>query len=133
MILAEIVANDQAAHLGRRLDGGTATIIDAAGVALAVCRFSSPAFADPAQGKALARPIVPGIGLADGAPVRFEAFDAAGAFVLSGTAGHKDAAPAPEMKFKVRTIVRDADVPIESFELSVFGAPEDIPPLEADQ
>ncbi|MDQ5880007.1 MAG: hypothetical protein QG638_2744 [Pseudomonadota bacterium] len=59
---------------------------------------------------------------ADGTPSRFVALDAVGTEVLSGSAGYRDDQPPPEMKFKTRIIVKDADVLVESFVFSVVTA-----------
>lgn len=52
---------------------------------------------------------------------RFEARDFDDTLVLTGSAGHKDDRPAPQMKFRTRMIVQDADVMIDSFVFSVVA------------
>lgn len=126
MMLAEHIANDQLSSLAARLDGGIARIFDRAGTELAACAFATPAFMAPAKGRAQANPLQVGLGLADGAPDSFEAYDADGGIVLAGSAGHHLDEPAPEMKFRVRQIVQDADVVIENFEISIQNVIETI-------
>jgi hypothetical protein len=57
--------------------------------------------------------------------VRFEAFAQSGDRVLAGTAGYKEDQPAPEMKFRTRMILEDADVLVESFVFSLLDAGEE--------
>lgn len=119
MMLAEQVANDQVALMASRLDSGRAVVLNAAGIELVSVDFAAPAFPAPTNGRALANPLRVGIASADGIPKSFEAYDASGRIVLAGTAGHRDDDPEPEMRFKVRQIIRDADVIVEFFELSI--------------
>lgn len=119
MNLAEDVANDALDGVTRRLNSGSAIIFDAAGNELASCSFAALAFAESKQGIAKAFPLTVGGALADGVPTSFEAFDPNGQIVLAGTAGYKDNIPKPEMRFKVRQIVQDADVSVDAFEISI--------------
>ena len=113
-------ANILATAMADLLAGGRVRVIAADGTPLADCDFASPPFAAPQDGAIAAHPFKPARGLADGRPAGFTAYDAAGKAVFSGTAGHKDDDPPPEMKFKTRMIVEDADVLVESFIFSVI-------------
>lgn len=107
------------------LDGGRVDVFDAYGTRLAECPFAAPAFMAPADGAVAVNPFPAARGLADGRPVRFEAFAASGDRVLVGSAGYRDDQPAPEMKFKTRMILEDADVLVESFIFSLLDAGEE--------
>ena len=100
--------------------GGSIDIFDAAGTLLAAAEFAAPPFATPQAGAIAAHPFPPARGLADGPPARFVAYDADGMAVLEGSAGHRDDPLKPEMKFRTRVIVEDADVFVESFVFSVI-------------
>jgi len=117
--LAEDVANDALDGVTKRLNGGSAIIFDASGNELASCSFSAKAFTEAKQAIAKAFPLTVGVAIADGVPTSFEAFDPNGQIILAGTAGYKDNIPKPEMRFKVRRIVQDADVSIDAFEISI--------------
>lgn len=119
MMLAEDVANAQIGDIAARLSGGRSIVFDDAGNELVSCAFAEVAFQPAKDGKASANPMKTGIATADGAPSSFEAYDRNDQIVLAGSAGHRDADPKPEMRFKVRQIVQDADVDIESFEISI--------------
>lgn len=117
-ILAEAMADIMA--------GGRVDVFDSAGNLLAECPLAVPPFAGSANGAIAAHPFPAARGLADGAPASFKAFDSDGMAVLEGSAGYKDASPQPEMKFKTRVIVEDADVLVESFVFSlVMDAPNE--------
>lgn len=113
-------ANILAEAMADLLAGGNVDVFDGAGVLLAVCPFAAPPFNSARDGAVAAHPFPPARGLADGAPARFVAYDADGMAVLEGSAGHKDDPLKPEMAFKARVIVEDADVMIESFVFSII-------------
>jgi hypothetical protein len=113
-------ADAMAQTMATLLDGGRVDVFDAAGTKLAACLFAVPAFMAPAAGAVVAHPFPAARGLADGRPARFEAFAQSGDRVLVGSAGYRDDAPAPEMKFRTRLIVEDADVLVESFVFSLL-------------
>ena len=112
-------ANVLAGAMADLLAGGRADVFDAAGLRLASCQFAD--FAKPRTGTLTAFPFPPAVAEADGTPATFVAFDQDGTAVLYGTAGYKDADPKPEMKFKTRVIVKDADVLVESFVFSLVS------------
>lgn len=112
-------ANELAQWVADKLTGGRVDVYDAAETLLASCPFAAAAFAPPEDGAIHARPLPPAIALADGKPVCFAAFDAAGNLRLQGSAGYKTAEPTPEMIFKTRQIIEGADVLVESFVFSV--------------
>ena len=117
-------ANILASAMADLLAGGRVRVIAADGTPLADCDFAAPPFAAPQDGAIAAHPFPTARGLADGRPAGFTAYDADGMAVLSGTAGHKDDDPPPEMQFKTRMIVEDADVLVESFVFSVIRTPQ---------
>lgn len=112
-------ANRLAEETGVMLSGGYVDVLDADNVLLARCQFADPPFRDPEEGAVAAYPFPFSIAEADGKPSRFEAFATDGRRVIAGTAGYRDDIPEPEMKFKTRQIVQDADVGIESFVVAV--------------
>lgn len=122
MQLDETLANDMAQRAAVRLTGGHVDVYDQAGERLARCLFAANPFAEPEDGAISANPFPSAIAERDGVPFRFEARDAIGELVLSGTAGYREELPAPEMKFKTRRIVEGADVQIESFVFSVVAS-----------
>lgn len=113
-------ANNLADVAADLMSGGRVDVLDEDGVRLASCAFAEPPFSAAAGGAVRANPFPPARADADGRPAGFTAYDADGMAVLSGTAGHKDDDPPPEMKFKTRMIVEDADVLVESFVFSVI-------------
>lgn len=127
MKLAVTIADEQVAHLAARLDGGSTTVFDATGRALATCRFADIAFPAPARGRALAYPLHAGIAIADGVPDHYQAYAADGGLVGEGPAGHVADEPPPEMQFKVRQIIKGADVIIETFEIHLPNLIEETP------
>ena len=118
-------ANHLAQSMALLLDGGRVDVFDAYGNRLAECPLAWPAFNPPADGAVAAHPFPAARGLADGRPVRFEAFAASGDRVLVGRAGYKDDQPPPEMAFKTRMILEDADVLVESFVFSLLDVGEE--------
>lgn len=112
-------ANVLAGAMADLLTGGRADVFDSAGVRLAACPFAG--FAKPRNGALSAFPFPPAVAEADGTPTTFVAFDQDGTAVLYGTAGYKDNEPKPEMKFKTRVVVKDADVLIEDFVFSLVS------------
>ena len=124
MQLEVAAANILATAMADLLAGGRVRVRAADGTSLADCDFASPPFAAPQDGAIAAHPFPPARGLADGRPAGFTAYDASGKAVLSGTAGHKDDDPPPEMQFRTRMIVEDADVLVESFVFAVLKEPK---------
>lgn len=116
-------ANRLAEETGLMLMGGHVDVLDGDGNRLARCHFADPPFRSPEDGEISAYPFPFSVADADGKPTRFEAFAVDGRRVIAGTAGYRDDVPAPEMKFKTRHIVQDADVGIESFVISVVRKP----------
>ena len=120
--LAHLLGVGCAAEVGRAwaaLDG----FFDGADhgvVRLASCAFAEPPFSAAAGGAVKANPFPPARAYADGVPASFVAFDSEGLAVLSGSAGYREEDPAPEMKFRTRVIVKDADVLVESFVFAVI-------------
>lgn len=112
-------ANGLAQYAADQLEGGHIDVYDKGAKHLAHCPFAAGAFLLPQDGAITASPFPPAIALRDGVPARFEAIDASGSKVLSGSAGFKSDDPPPEMKFKTRRIVAGADVMIDSFVFSV--------------
>lgn len=112
-------ANRLAEETGAMLAGGYVDVLDAGGILLARCRFADPPFQSPEDGSVAAYPFPFSVADSDGRPARFEAFAFDGRLVIAGTAGYRDDLPEPEMKFKTRQIVQDADVGIESFVVAV--------------
>lgn len=112
-------ANRLAEETGVMLAGGYVDVLDADGTRLARCQFATPPFQSPEEGEVAAYPFPFSVAEADGRAARFEAFAIDGRLVLAGTAGYRDDLPEPEMKFKTRQIVQDADVGIESFVVAV--------------
>jgi len=82
-------ARDARANAGARtLDGGSLRLLAWDGVeVLAVVRFASPAFEPAAGGVALAHPMEPVPGLADGTPERWQCWTADGRLVVAGLVG----------------------------------------------
>lgn len=119
MELEAWAANRLAGEMASVLAGGYVIVFDAENVRLARCDFADDAFAAPLEGAIAANPFKPGQAKADGVPARFEAFDFDDTRVLAGTAGYRDDQPAPEMKFRTRLLVKDADVMIDSFVFSL--------------
>ena len=112
---ANVLANGMADLLA----GGSVGVFAADGLLLASCVFADPPFKPAREGAIAAHEFPAAIAKADGTPARFVALDAAGTEVLSGSAGYRDDQPPPEIKFKTRIIVKDADVLVESFVFSV--------------
>lgn len=112
-------ANGLAQYAADQLEGGHLDVYDKGTKHLARCPFADGAFLLPQDGAITARPFPPAIALRDGVPERFEAIDASGSKVLSGSAGFMGDDPPPEMKFRTRCIVAGADVMIDSFIFSV--------------
>lgn len=119
MQLEAWAANRMVNEMAAMLAGGYVVVHDAAGKRLARCDFADDAFAEPLEGAIAANPFKPGQAEADGVPARFEAFDFDDTRVLAGTAGYREDLPAPEMKFRTRLLVKDADVLIDSFVFSL--------------
>lgn len=117
-------ANRLAGDMADILAGGYVDVFDPAGVRLARCHFADPAFAAPLEGAVAAHPFKPAVAETDGTPASFTAVDFDGTPVLKGSAGYRDALPAPEMKFRTRTVVKDADVLVESFVFSLAPGAE---------
>lgn len=118
-------ANLLADHMALALGGGRVDVFDAYDNKLAACQFAEPAFKKADGGAVQANPFPAARGLADGRPARFEAFAASGGRVLTGSAGYRDDIPPPEMKFRTRQIVEDADVIVESFVFSLLDVGDD--------
>jgi hypothetical protein len=114
-------ANRLADSMADMLTGGYVEVFDLAGQRLAVCPFSGDGFGSSENGSVSANPFPPAVAESDGIQARFEAFAPDGRRVLAGTAGYRDDEPEPEMKFKTRMIVKDADVMIESFVVSIVA------------
>jgi len=127
MQLDDWAANTLANVMADLLAGGRVEVFDGAGVLLAACAFAAPPFSLAKDGAIAAHPFPPAIAENDGAPATFIARDAAGLQVLAGSAGYRDADPPPEMKFKTRLIVKDADVLVESFVFSLALTGEALP------
>lgn len=119
-------ANNLADVSADLMSGGHVDVLDEDGVRLASCAFAEPPFSAASGGAVKANPFPPARADADGVPASFVAYDSEGLAVLSGSAGYRDEDPAPEMKFRTRVIVKDADVLVESFVFAVIqeGAPE---------
>ncbi len=122
MQIDEWAANVLANATADLLAGGSVSVFTADGALLASCAFADPPFKAARKGAVTAHEFPAAIAEDDGVPARFVALDAGGTEVLSGSAGHKDDQPAPEMKFRARIIVKDADVLVESFVFSVVTA-----------
>lgn len=120
-------ADNMAQAMALMLGGGRVDVYDEFDTKLASCPFAKPAFNGPAAGAIAANPFHAARGLADGRPVRFEAFAESGDRVLVGSAGYKDDQPEPEMKFRTRMIVEDADVLVESFIFSLLDVGKEGP------
>lgn len=114
-------ANRLATEMAFILSNGHVDVFDQNGDRLVRLEFANPAFAAPLNGAVAAYPFKPAIAERDGRPVRFEARDFDDVLVLQGTAGYRNDDPPPEMKFRARTIVQDADVMIDSFVFSLAG------------
>ena len=112
---ANVLANGMADLLA----GGSVGVFAADGLLLASCVFADPPFKPAREGAIAAHEFPAARAEDDGIPARFVALEAAGTEFLAGSAGYKDDKPAPEMKFKTRIIVKDADVLVESFVFSV--------------
>lgn len=119
MELEAWAANRLASDMAAMLAKGYVVVLDGDGNRLARCEFADDAFGEPLEGAIAAHPFKPGQAEADGIPARFEAFDFEDTRVLAGTAGYRDDLPAPEMKFRTRMLVKDADVLIDSFIFSL--------------
>lgn len=115
-------ANRLAGEMADILAGGYVDVFDAADVRLARCHFADAAFESPLEGAIKANPFKPAVAENDGVPARFAAFDFDGTRVLGGSAGYRDDEPAPQLKFRTRMIVKDADVLVDSFVFSVVAA-----------
>lgn len=114
-------ANRLAGDMADMLANGYVDVFDHGGMRLARCAFADPAFAAPLAGAVAAHPFKPAVAEADGKPASFAAHDFDGMQVLTGSAGYRDDLPAPEMKFRTRVIVKDADVLVESFVFSLVA------------
>lgn len=119
MELEAWAANRLSSDMAAMLAKGYVVVLDGAGNRLARCDFADDAFGEPLEGAISANPFKPGQAEADGIPARFEAFDFEDTRVLAGTAGYREDLPAPEMKFRTRMLVKDADVLIDSFIFSL--------------
>lgn len=115
-------ANRLAGEMADILAGGYVDVFDVADLRLARCHFADEAFAAPLEGAIKANQFKPAVAENDGVPARYAAFDFDGTRVLGGSAGYRDDEPAPQLKFRTRMIVKDADVLVDSFIFSVVAA-----------
>lgn len=113
-------ANRLAGDMADILANGYVDVFDMGGIRLARCHFADPAFAAPFEGAVAAHPFKAAVAEADGVPASFVAHDFEDTRVLAGSAGYRDDMPPPEMKFRTRQVVKDADVLVESFVFSVI-------------